>query len=398
MRRSTEPTSHGNEPGRPVALGYQPALDGLRALAALSVVGFHLRVPGFDGGSLGVDMFFVLSGFLISGLILREVSARGSLSFSGFYLRRGLRLLPAYFAVVAVCVAGDVLVVDAGGTLRGALFSFLYVANWAAALGAGMGTLGHTWSLSVEEQFYLLWPVLLVGATTAARRWRTSLPAIIAAACALAWAGAAYAVFAADVEMGMLNNATQFRAAELLTGCTLAAVLLTGDPRRRVWTARSAPLAGVVSLVGLVALVMVGAPTSTTVLLGTWVGVSVFTTALIASVRSEGSPAARLLSVGPLVLVGKMSYGLYLWHYPVLVSIDAAVGLDSLGAKLLAATLTALVVPASYYWLETPFLRLKSRVGAQLSSSSTSSAYSPTTNTPLVRSRTHWVPTGWPSR
>jgi peptidoglycan/LPS O-acetylase OafA/YrhL len=263
---------------------------------------------------------------------------------------------------VVVCVLGDLFVVDAGGTLRGAAYSFFYAANWAAALDQGFGTLSHTWSLSIEEQFYLVWPALLVCAAALSRRTRFRVAALVAAACGVIWAMTAAAVFGAGVGFSMLNNATPFRATELLSGCVLAALATRGLPPALRWVRPLGPIIGLVCLAGLIILVIVGNSTSTQWVFLSWVAVSICTVGLIATVQDPRTPAARALAVAPLVQVGKMSYGLYLWHFPVLVSIDALVGLGSAGAKWAGLILTALIVPVSYYGIERPFLRLKAKV------------------------------------
>src|SRR5579862_1099054 len=147
--------------------GYVPALDGLRAIAVLAVLGYHTWEGAFRGGWVGVDIFFVLSGYLITSILLAERDRRGTISFRQFYLRRALRLLPALVLCLAVAIA---LAASQGPTLRDATTkeaaaATLYAANWWQVLRphAPIGLLAHTWSLSVEEQFYLCWPLALSG-------------------------------------------------------------------------------------------------------------------------------------------------------------------------------------------------------------------------------------------
>lgn len=335
---------------------YVPALDGLRALAALSVLGFHLRLPGFSGGALGVDMFFVLSGYLISLLILREVASDGRLAFRSFYLRRALRLFPAYITVLLLSVLADLLLIDVGGTLKGAFFSFFYIANWAIIKGKGLGSLHHTWSLSVEEQFYLIWPALLVVAILLARHTRIKLLLTVCVLCCTAWIIAAIAVFVTGVNSNVLNNATHFRATELLSGCVLAVVVSKWSrPAPGKWIT----LIGLMSLAGLIGLVVWGAPTSNEVLFATWALITLCTVGVIVAALAPTALSSSILSMPAIVITGKMSYGLYLWHFPVVTSVDTLMGLDSLRAKALAVFITAIVVPASYYFIEQPFLRRK---------------------------------------
>src|SRR5438874_2564773 len=155
--------SEGRQPAR--SLGYQPALDGLRAVAVLAVFGFHATSSGVPGGYVGVDLFFVLSGFLITSLLLEERVRTGRVRLSWFYARRFLRLAPALVALLLCYVLcyglwkGD----RWPTALKSAGLAAVYLSNWARSLGVNdMGWVGHTWSLSVEEQFYLLWPPLLL--------------------------------------------------------------------------------------------------------------------------------------------------------------------------------------------------------------------------------------------
>src|SRR5690606_31733796 len=150
----------GGTPASPSPLPCHPGLDGPRGVAALLVVGLHAGLPGFANGWIGVDIFFTLSGFLITSILLKDIGRHGAPRYRRFYVRRALRLLPAYFAVVVIAVLGDFFI-DAGGTLKGAVYSTIYLANWAAAAEVPLGSLGHMWSLSIEEQFYIVWPALL---------------------------------------------------------------------------------------------------------------------------------------------------------------------------------------------------------------------------------------------
>src|SRR5262249_10912041 len=141
-------------------LGYRRWLDGLRGLAILLVLAFHFGC--LAGGSLGVDVFFVLSGFLITTLLVEEWQGRGSIGLKHFYLRRGLRLLPAFLALLLICLACTFFAENAAEAAAGRKEVWVagcYVSNWPELHRTSMPTLGHTWSLSVEEQFYLLWPV-----------------------------------------------------------------------------------------------------------------------------------------------------------------------------------------------------------------------------------------------
>ena len=151
----------------PFRLGYRPQLDGVRALAVLAVVGFHASITGVQGGYLGVEPFFVLSGFLITTLLAQEWAGTGTIRLSAFYARRALRLLPALAVFLAAALLYALLrpdAVEVQGFYRDFFATIAYVANWSMALQDQFEThlLSHTWTLAVEEQFYLLWPPLLV--------------------------------------------------------------------------------------------------------------------------------------------------------------------------------------------------------------------------------------------
>ena len=148
---------------------------------------FHARIGGFGNGDIGVDIFFVLSGFLITSILLSRNKPEGRFNFADFYRRRALRLLPAYFAVLIFCVLLE-FTGSYGGTFKGAAVSSVYMANWAAGLtGTGLGMLGHTWSLSIEEQFYLVWPALLYLLLRRLGWNGRSLLAAVAGLVALSW-------------------------------------------------------------------------------------------------------------------------------------------------------------------------------------------------------------------
>jgi peptidoglycan/LPS O-acetylase OafA/YrhL len=343
----------------PASLGYEPALDGIRAVAALVVLFFHAQVPGFANGAIGVDIFFTLSGFLITGILLSSIRRTGRVDYRTFYLRRALRLLPAYLAVVLAAVLAD-LVIDSGGTLKGAVFSFFYVANWAVGgLGAGLGALGHTWSLSIEEQFYIVWPALLVLLVRAVRGQGAALAWAIGGLIAASYLLAA-GLLAADVSAQLVYNATPTRAVELLAGALLACVL-AGRPQLPATLLRSGTgWAGLATLLLVSAYEGVGL---TSDILVVWPLVAASTCCVIAAVyRADGS-LARALGSTALVEVGKRSYGLYLWHFPIFTSIDATLGLDTWPPRLLGLALTAVVVPLSYRYVERPFLERKDRIG-----------------------------------
>jgi peptidoglycan/LPS O-acetylase OafA/YrhL len=294
---------------RPVLrLGYQPALDGVRGVAVLLVVVRHLREPGslVGGGAVGVGLFFALSGFLITTLLVEERLLQGRVSLRAFYMRRLLRLMPALLAMLcAVVLLGWLL--DVRGIWLHAAYAALYVGNWAQIIGGRFQYLAHTWSLGVEEHFYLLWPIALLVAW----RWNG-----VRAARWVALGGAAAAIvlrvalLLSGASTMRLQYGSDTRADAILIGC--AAALLTLGRRERVhrW---AAPIAWGV-LLGLLFL----PPVSHAMLSAGVSVIAVCGAIIVADVASARSLLAGPLRWRPLVAIGRASYGLYLWHFPVI--------------------------------------------------------------------------------
>ena len=350
---------------RPGASGrYWPALDGVRALAVGAVIAFHLGVLG--GGWIGVDVFFVLSGFLITTLLLDERDRTGTVRLGAFWARRARRLLPALglmlVALALYAALGGTAVVPA--QLRSpALATLLYVANWQQLI-AGHGyfahfdmvsPLQHTWSLAIEEQYYLVWPLLfLLLARLARGRSRRALvtPMVVLAVASAAWMGVA----AGLVGPNRAYLGTDTRAWELLLGGVGAVLARAPAARRRprAWT--------VAGTVGLIALV-VGAAMASGPPRWIWDGglVVLAGAALVVVMGAVGHPTgavARLLGLAPLRVVGRLSYSLYLWHWPVIVVMtEQTTGLG--GTALLVCRLATMFAAAavSYVAVERPLRR-----------------------------------------
>lgn len=355
-----DPTKAGATASERPGIGYQPALDGLRAFAALSVLGFHLRLPGFASGDVGVDVFFTLSGFLITSLLIASLGEGTQLNYRAFYAARALRLLPAYLLVVVTCIIADFFI-DVGGTLKGAVASFFYVANWAVGIGqGGLGSLTHTWSLSIEEQFYIVWPVMLVVLVKLSRARSVRLPTLILAITGISVA-LTYLARAFGTSPTLITNATPLRAVELLGGCYLAALLHEGKVDPLTFRKPMVSAVGWISLMGLVLIVVWGSAAGEGAPM-MWILSTALTCGAIWSGLRPGIWPSRLLSTRSFVAVGKVSYGLYLWHFPILASIDRQLGLDSFGPRMLGLALTAMIVPLSYFVIERPFLRIKKRM------------------------------------
>lgn len=279
-------------------LGYRPSLDGLRAIAVLLVMAYHFRVPGFEsGGHTGVQVFFTLSGFLITALLLEEHRRTGRVELLAFYMRRARRLVPALCALVAVVLAlaaGRGQLADVVPDAAAVLF---YLGNWAQhGDPVSLEHLSHTWSLGVEEQFYLVWPLIL-GLSVAMRRSEA------AAAVAVAGIVTALVMRLAGIELGWLARSVD----SLMLGCLLAMVMVPGRVRFPAWV-------GYLGLAGLALALMIpysGAAGPWAILL-----IGVATVAIIGPLVSERPPAFTIpLSWPPLVFIGRISYGLYLWHF-----------------------------------------------------------------------------------
>lgn len=352
-------------------IAYQPALDGVRALAVAAVLLFHAEVPGFDGGYLGVSVFFTLSGYLITSLLVAEHDRTGRIELARFYGRRVRRLLPAsafcLAAIVAIAALTDVFA-GVAELRRQVVGSILQVANWVFLAGEGSyqelfqqtggarSPLEHFWSLAIEEQFYWVWPPTMLAVLGAARSRRSRI-AVVGAITAVFVAAAPLiaAVWGADAAYW----ATPARIAEILLGALLAVVL-----HGRTVPARWAALAPV-GLGALAVCVVLFPPSSGPAYEGWLPAIAVLSTMLIAGLQADG-PVRRVLSLGPLVWLGTISYGVYLYHWPVYVIADAdRMGFDGAPLVVVQLAITLAVSVLSYHLLERP-IRQASRLRAPL--------------------------------
>jgi peptidoglycan/LPS O-acetylase OafA/YrhL len=327
-----EPTA---APGSRWQLGYRPALDGLRGVAILAVVAWHVGVPNMDGaGQAGVTLFFALSGLLITSILVEEQARTGRIDFGRFYLRRATRLLPALLVLLAAASA-FVLISRSGGGSVAILASLLYVANWAQASHVDLYPVQHMWTLAIEEQFYLAWPLLLLLLLTLRRRW--ALYAILAGIIASTALRYFFAPWAEDRALW----GTDVRADALLAGCAIALLL----------THRAVRVPGAVMAAAAIAFaVMLIIGTPPVLLAGglTLLAVSSALLVLGAATMPITMPLA-VLTWKPLCWVGSISYGLYLWH-PFLFNAFPSV------PHLVLVGPAVLVAAASSRWIEHPIV------------------------------------------
>jgi peptidoglycan/LPS O-acetylase OafA/YrhL len=326
--------------------GYQAALDGMRAIAVTAVVFIHAS-PWMPGGFTGVDIFFVLSGFLITTLIVNEINQSGRMNLRQFYIRRILRLAPAFYLLIGVSVVLSIFSKTIDLNLRATLLSAAYLMNWNRAFGLYPETwLGHTWSLAMEEQFYILWPCTLILIL----RRRPLIWIMSAIVIVTAWR--THLVLAgADPER--TYNGFDTHSDALLIGCALS-----------LWPARGAisDWAAKLAVVPVCALALIFATLAQRTAFAQIAGLPLASLAaawlIVASLRPGWLRA--ILSIAPLTYTGRISYGWYLWHAPLIVICKAHFP-EIAGLNFVVVPASYLVAVMSYHFVERPFLRLKAR-------------------------------------
>lgn len=376
MRPSDDATTPDRH--KPTA-GYRPHLDGIRAIAVVAVILFHLGYEWIPGGFVGVDVFFVLSGYLITGILLEELARRSTTDLRRFYARRVRRLLPASILVlVAVGAAGLVTLdlVQQRSLGWDVTFAALYSANWRFAFVGGdyfapgdvPSPLVHYWSLAVEEQFYLLWPAVLLLLHRMVRRLDEPrrLGLIASAIAVLTAASLAASLVFTGRPSGYYGTHT--RAYQLLAGALLATLLRWRPPGLRSSTKAKAVAAySALFALGTLAYFAHSIPDATDYPGVAAVAVTAASLVLVAAVDLVPSgPAARTLGVAPAAAVGRLSYSLYIWHWPIIVLAPELLGWKVLSGRrqsLGLVALTVLVSLASYLLFEKP-IRFRLRPSA----------------------------------
>jgi peptidoglycan/LPS O-acetylase OafA/YrhL len=360
----------GEQEQRSAQSKFRPDIEGLRAIAVLAVVLFHAEMPGVGGGFVGVDVFFVISGFLITGLLWREASTSGTVRLRGFYGARARRLLPASAVVGVITMIGAALLLpplQARSAFTDGIASALYVCNyWFIGQGVDYSApylppslFQHYWSLAVEEQFYLVWPALILGtawlirrvrrrtrteATSSQRPYLVILALVVAVSFALSLAATYWAPFVAFFSLPT-------RAWQLAIGGLVA---LTAGQWHRL-SPRAAAVTGWVGL-GVILLACVWLSTSTPYP-GAAALLPTLGTALVigAGCATPAEGAGRLLGLPPMRAIGRISYSWYLWHWPVLLLAPALLGHPlGLPGRLIAALLSAGLAVLTMRFLENP--------------------------------------------
>nr|NLI49678.1 acyltransferase [Propionibacterium sp.] len=369
------PASRPVRPSRPGASGRFAGLDGVRAVAILSVLVFHLYAGWLPGGFLGVDVFFVISGFLITSLLIRERATKGRIDLRAFWTRRARRLLPA----LAVCVGVSALVARAVssdlvvGLPRQVLGAATFSTNWLEIAG-GASYFDQTaptlfmnfWSLAVEEQFYLVWPLATIGLLAAlAPRLRAAVPAVAAVVSTVLMA----VLYVPDADATRVYYGTDTHLMGLMIGAALA-FAWASELRGRLadWVTRGRRWSGPLALLTLLVLMLVLSEESPITFRGGFALASLVTGVLVLATVARADGAGRplrrtawqrVLDAPAATWVGERSYGLYLWHWPVILIVDqlwlTTPGSAEFAARsLLAVVLTGLAAEASYRWVETP--------------------------------------------
>ena len=355
---------------------YLPSIDSLRALAVLAVIIYHVDVNYLPGGFLGVDLFFVLSGYLISSLIIKEYRKTGSLNLYNFYIRRARRLLPAVYFMITVGLVVMVLFNEV--LLRkshlDAIFGYIYSSNWwyifhkldyFDSFGA-QSPFKHLWSLAIEEQFYMIFPLLflLVNRKKKSKDGTYKLNKNFLYVIL----GLILVSLIAHILLFDINNisriyfGTDTRAFSLLVG-VVGAILYPMERLHAKVTLQQNMVYSVVSLVSIATLITVMIYTSeynTLLYRGGFLLVAILGLIVIISSGKQHTLMSRLLSFKPVVFIGKISYSLYLWHFPVLVLTTpvSEIGNPNIIFVILRVILTFILATASYVFVETPIRKL----------------------------------------
>ncbi len=341
----------------PARLGYRPELDGVRAIAVLAVLGFHLAFMAHwighiaQGGFLGVDVFFVLSGMLITELLVADAAAHPLASLAGFYRRRSLRLLPALGLMLGIMIGYYQLTRSTGHATLVDLWAVVTYVTVGSASHPFPPGIAQVWTLVVEWEFYLVWPAVLV--TLLRRNVSRRVIGLLVAVAAVAVAGFRALLFHHDGGNWILSyHFAWLRFDELLLGCALG--LLAGELRVPGWL-RTIGLAGI-----LLAISRATYPDHW-LYLGGMMALAIATAAVIAPRRVGGWWADRILTSAPMVWIGRLSYSLYLWSVPTVAEVGRRGGSIPLVLRVIVAIAASFALAAASYYLVEKRFRLPSR-------------------------------------
>ena len=355
---------------------YLPSIDSLRALAVLAVIIYHVDVNYLPGGFLGVDLFFVLSGYLISSLIIKEFRKAGTVNLYNFYIRRARRLLPAVYFMITIGLVVMVLFNEV--LLRkshlDAIFGYIYSSNWwyifhkldyFDSFGA-QSPFKHLWSLAIEEQFYMIFPLLflLVNGKKKSKDGTYKLNKnFLYVVLGLILVSLIAHILLFDINnISRIYFGTDTRAFSLLVG-VVGAILYPMERLHSKVTPQQNMIYSVVSLVSIATLITVMIYTSeynTWLYRGGFLLVAILGLIVIISSGKQHTLMSKLLSFKPIVFIGKISYSLYLWHFPILVLTTpvSEIGNPNIFFVILRIVLTFAVAIVSYVFVETPIRKL----------------------------------------
>ncbi|MCQ9341259.1 acyltransferase family protein [Corynebacterium phoceense] len=354
-----------------------PGLDGLRGLAVLAVVIYHFFGDVLPGGYLGVDMFFVLSGFLITSLLVREFRVTGRISLKDFWVRRFRRILPAAVTVLVICTAivaaiGGDLAVGIREQFLGTLF---FVNNWTQIATSQsyfadneIQVFAHYWSLAVEEQFYLIWPLLIAGLFIVVRRYPRRVPIIVSVVLAAASAVAMWFIYTPGEDPTRVYYGTDTHAFGLLIGAALSLIITSthSDPAADSWPssrragAIAAQVLAPLALLAYLAQLIFMTDDLEFTYRGGLMLTSVLGALMIWGVVRDARPLTWIFSTTVMRWLGQRSFSLYLWHWPLIMILIALFDSKREHAwvwGLVALPLSFLLAEISYQFIENPFRR-----------------------------------------
>jgi peptidoglycan/LPS O-acetylase OafA/YrhL len=339
-------------------LQHQPALEGLRAIAVAVVMARHVELAVLPdsgqvngGGTVGVAVFFALSGFLITALLVREIDSTGRLHLGRFHVRRALRLMPGFVATIgATMVAGWYF--EREWYRQEAIWSATYLNNYAQIYWGPLKPLNHLWTIAFEQHFYLAWPIV-VGFLV--RRVGLVRAAWVTVGLTAAVAGWRLVLWSDDVPLDRIRLATDTRLDGVLIGCFAGLLWARFQPRVR----------GVLALAatGYLGFALLQSPRDPQVVPWGYTWLAIASSVLVLYLVDNTGPVARLLGWKPFVAVGSISYGLYLWHFPTYYFLAREIdGLSSLSEALVLTAVSVVLAVVSYFAIERPFLNRKKRV------------------------------------